>query len=75
MCRLLWPEADKQVLKRGFHDKGGFPGVIGCVDGTHVRIQAPSTNVTKTILLIGKGFTLSMYKQWATIMVGNTKRK
>ena len=67
--------AELQVVKRGFHNKGGFPGVIGCVDGTHVRIQAPSTNVTKTILLIGKDFTLSMYKQWVTIMVGNTKRK
>ena len=67
--------AELQVVKRGFHNKGGFPGVIGCVDGTHVRIQAPSTNVTKTILLIGKDFTLSMYKQWATIMVANTKRK
>ena len=42
---ILWPSpAELQVVKRGFYDKGGFPGVIGCVDGTHVRIQAPSTN-------------------------------
>ena len=71
---ILWPSpAELQVVKRGFYDKGGFPGVIGCVDGTHVRIQAPSTN--ETILLIGKDFTPSIYKQCATIMVGNTKRK
>ena len=30
--------------KRGFYDKGGFPGVIGCVDGTHVKIQGPTEN-------------------------------
>ena len=42
---ILWPSpAELQVVKRGFYDKGVFPGVIGCVDGTHVRIQAPSTN-------------------------------
>ena len=42
---ILWPfPAKLQVVKRGFYDKGGFPGVIGCVNGTHMRIQAPSTN-------------------------------
>ena len=35
-------EADEQKVK--FHAKAGFPGVIGCVDGTHIRIQAPSQN-------------------------------
>ena len=30
--------------KRGFYDKGGFIGVIGCVDGTHVKIQGPTEN-------------------------------
>ncbi|XP_068719450.1 putative nuclease HARBI1 [Montipora capricornis] len=42
---ILWPSpAELQEVKRGFYDKGGFPGVIGCVDGTHVRIQAPRAN-------------------------------
>ena len=42
---ILWPSpAELREVKRGFYDKGGFPGVIGCVDGTHVRIQAPTAN-------------------------------
>ena len=42
---ILWPfPVELQVVKRGFYDKRGFPGVIGCINGTHVRIQAPSTN-------------------------------
>ena len=35
---ILWPcPAELQEVKRGLYDKGGFPGVIGCVDRTHVR--------------------------------------
>ena len=43
---ILWPSRPEEIqeVKRGFFDKGGFPGVIGCVDGTHVRIQAPTEN-------------------------------
>ena len=42
---ILWPSpAELQVVKREFYDKGGFPGVIGYVHGTHVRIQASNTN-------------------------------
>ena len=35
-------DADAQKLK--FFRLAGFPNVIGCIDGTHVRIQAPTTN-------------------------------
>lgn len=35
-------EAEKQKIN--FFGKAGFPSVIGCIDGTHVRIQAPSQN-------------------------------
>lgn len=28
-------------LAEKFHDVGGMPGVIGCVDGTHIPIQRP----------------------------------
>lgn len=35
---------EKDEIKQGFYDLGGFPCVIGCVDGSHVRIIAPSEN-------------------------------
>ena len=31
-------------IKNEFYIRGGFPGVVGCVDGTHVRLQAPTQN-------------------------------
>ena len=33
---------EKDEIKQGFYDIGGFPCVIGCVDGTHVRIISPA---------------------------------
>ena len=30
-----------QDISSSFEDEGGFPGVIGLIDGTHVRIRAP----------------------------------
>ena len=42
---ILWPSPDElREVKRRFYDKGGFPGVLGCVDGTHVRIHALCAN-------------------------------
>ena len=42
---ILWPSpAELQVVKRGFYDKGGFPGVISCIDGTHVREHKAKIN-------------------------------
>ena len=41
---IKWPSTEAEILqaKQGFYHKGGFPGVVGCVDGTHIRIQGPS---------------------------------
>ncbi|CAG2189298.1 HARBI1 [Mytilus edulis] len=40
---IKWPtERQKNINKRAFYEKAGFPNVIGCIDGTHVHIQAPT---------------------------------
>ena len=43
---IRWPStaAERQEIKQGFFVKGGFPGVIGCIDGTHVCIQGQSAH-------------------------------
>ncbi|XP_071118585.1 putative nuclease HARBI1 [Haliotis cracherodii] len=30
------------LVQDGFFALGGFPSVLGCIDGTHIRIQAPT---------------------------------
>ena len=41
---IKWPSTNDEctTIKNEFYLRGGFPCVIGCVDGTHVRLQAPS---------------------------------
>ena len=35
-----WPSDDrKKKIKSAFFQMAGFPGLVGCIDGTHVRIQ------------------------------------
>ena len=43
---IHWPTTVDEIqrVKEGFFHKGGFPGVIGCVEGTHIRLQCPSQN-------------------------------
>ena len=42
---INWPtNDDNSVVKSGFQELGGFQNVIGCIDGTHVRLQAPSVD-------------------------------
>ena len=35
---IRWPStaAERQEINQGFFEKGAFPGIIGCIDGTHV---------------------------------------
>ena len=41
---VKWPSTNAKLTasKNAFYRRGGFPFVIGCVDGTHIRILAPS---------------------------------
>ncbi|XP_048577473.1 putative nuclease HARBI1 [Nematostella vectensis] len=42
---IKWPSRERQrEIKQAFYDKHGFPGVIGCIDGTHVKLQAPTNH-------------------------------
>ncbi|XP_055997802.1 putative nuclease HARBI1 [Ostrea edulis] len=41
---IKWPstEGEKSNIKKGFYAIARFPGVIGAINGTHVRIMGPS---------------------------------
>ena len=42
---IKWPtESQNNINKRAFYEKAWFPNVIGCIDGTHVHIQAPTAD-------------------------------
>ena len=43
---ITWPSTDVQMnrIKTGLYDIVHFPGVVGAIDCTHVRIQAPPLN-------------------------------
>lgn len=36
---------EESAIKEGFYQVGGIPSVVGCVDGTHVRIKSPGDEV------------------------------
>lgn len=41
---LRMSNEEMSQAKRYFYEKSGIPGVIMCVDGTHVKIIPPKTN-------------------------------
>lgn len=52
---IKWPNHEEILKsKQNFFSRGGFPGVIGCIDGTHVRIQAPLED--EAVYVNRKGF-------------------
>ena len=56
---IVWPDEDrKTVIKQAFFAKNGFPGVIVCIDCTHIRIQAP--RVDENDFVNRKGYSLNI---------------
>ncbi|XP_067633710.1 putative nuclease HARBI1 [Eurosta solidaginis] len=49
VCRnwvtIQYTEEEKRQAKLYFFGKSGIPGVIGCIDGTHVKIVAPKKDI------------------------------
>ena len=42
---INWPDAnERRVISDYFEMRNGFPGIGGCLDGTHIKISAPSDN-------------------------------
>ncbi|XP_061193223.1 putative nuclease HARBI1 [Saccostrea echinata] len=43
---IKWPvtQSARATIKTAFYQQARFPNVIGCIDGTHVRIVAPSND-------------------------------
>lgn len=40
-----YSEEEKLAAKLYFFEKCGIPGIIGCVDGTHIRIIRPKEDI------------------------------
>lgn len=39
---IIWPNNERQAeIERHFREKNGYPGIIGAVDGTHIKIDKP----------------------------------
>lgn len=40
---VQWPDANERAeIKQRFEEYSGFPGIMGCLDGSHCVITAPS---------------------------------
>lgn len=47
---ISWPSGEQaQTVMRKFKENSRFPNVIGAIDGTHIRIEAPTENAADYI--------------------------
>ena len=59
---IQWPN-DINSAKNAFFGIGGFPGVVGAIDGTHIRIREPKNNANAIANIICQ----SMYVLFVTL--------
>jgi nuclease HARBI1 len=43
-------------IKQQFYNYGKFPGIVGCIDGTHIPIYRPSNNQESEVFRCRKGY-------------------
>ena len=57
-CFIKWPltHDECEKIKNEFYIRGGFPGVVGRVDGTHMRLQAPTQDESNYVNRKGSHF-------------------
>lgn len=42
---IVWPTGDEcHIVQQQFHERAGFPGVVGAIDGCHVEVLAPAAD-------------------------------
>ena len=47
---IKWPDQNEQNdISNFFERKNGFPGIIGCLDGTHIQICAPKESAVSYV--------------------------
>jgi hypothetical protein len=52
---IKWPTGEQcSMIAAEFEEKTGFPGVIGCIDGTHIPIKPPASERAGFINRSGK---------------------
>ncbi len=53
---ISWPTGDLQQQADGFCKKTGMPGVVGCIDGTHISIRGPNSKNFRDSYINRKGY-------------------
>ena len=65
---VCWPSAEHQLLMaKHIEDLYGFPGVVGCVDGTHIPIRRPKDDDSPNCYYINRLKNFSLVLQLTAV--------